>query len=79
AASRISIAYTAVVLAGILVSSGYAIRVYHTCFNRKTLLTTPANQCSSYILSHTQKFVLLLLVGITTLFGIWPNLVLKVF
>jgi NADH:ubiquinone oxidoreductase subunit 4 (subunit M) len=81
AAWSISMIHTVVVIVSALISSIYAIYVYHTCFGWRATQTAQAQSCKCvcYDIGTAQKSVLLSLVATSLLLGIWPNLVLRMF
>jgi NADH-quinone oxidoreductase subunit M len=78
AAWNISIVLTVAVLASIMISSIYAIYVYHICFGRRTAQEQPS-EYAKHNVGAAQKSVLLSLVAVALLLGIMPDLVLRIF
>ncbi|MDR1365272.1 MAG: hypothetical protein LBJ42_01640 [Holosporales bacterium] len=78
AAWRVSVVSVVVALASILISSIYAIHIYHVCFSGKVEQES-YDKCTNYSVLNAQKFVILSLMAIAVILGIYPNLIFKMF
>ncbi|MDR1609695.1 MAG: hypothetical protein LBR78_02480 [Holosporales bacterium] len=78
AAWHMSVIHAVAVVASVLISSVYAIYVYHTCFGLR-VVQPQHSKSFCHDIGIARKSVMISLAAVIFLLGIWPDLVLRMF